>query len=158
MPEKQNYPPDKKYKIGGREFRLKELTLKDDEKLFRKLSEITTDVPVQTNLINETIAITGGFLSSLISSGKTPGIMAMVLEPADGKSNPLFFKRYLRGNTDNKIVAEVLTDFFTEGTLPAASLVNHLMKLLSKRAAQLIESNSNGEDLSSRTRTTTSRK
>ena len=136
------------YTINHITFKLKELSTREDEKLAKYISSIKVNAPIQMQFVNESIVVTGGFLSALIESGKLRGIVDMILIP-ESELSPLasylwrikkyrlyFFGKHLKGDLKGKII----TDFFTEGTVYAAGLVNHLLMLLSSRIAQMEES------------------
>lgn len=136
------------YTIGKLKFKLKELSLREDEKLSKFISSIKVNVPVQMQFVNESVVITGGFISEIIASKKARKIYDMILgieTPEDAPYIALLFRfktfrlyyfgKHIKGDLKGKI----FTDFFTEGTVYAASLVNHLLMLLTSRIAQMEE-------------------
>lgn len=128
-------------------FRLKKMTLKEDEKFVKIISNLKTRIPIQMNFANDMIAVTGGVLAALVASNKTPRLLDLIIEPVTPKliMRCSFYRKHIYKETNREVIQEVFTDFFTEGSLQTSSLLNRLLILLSERAAQLMTSNTNLE-------------
>lgn len=157
----------KKYLIGGKQFVLRDLSLREDEKLAKIIDRVfgaqldeankqhqknlklkNADVPfIQTQFVNDSIIITGGFLSKLLET-KAATVIADMILVRDSKL-PLLtsclwplksFRLYwLSKHIKGELKSKIFTDFFLDGTVYAASLVNHFLILLANRIAQMEE-------------------
>ncbi|MBX2975426.1 MAG: hypothetical protein KF721_04780 [Ignavibacteriaceae bacterium] len=133
----------KSYPLNNQDFRQKEMRLKEDEKFLSIISKLDTKIPVQFNFASDMLAVSGGVLASIIASKKTPQLLDLIIEPVE-KNFLLKFKLYrywLYRNSSRKVIAEIFSDFFLEGSTATSCLLNRLLILLSERATQLMKSN-----------------
>lgn len=160
------------YRIGALTFNIKQLSLREDKELAliiadvfslqqeqadddhkNKLQRKQSDIPfIETHFVNDSVVITGGFLSKLLETGSAEKIAELFLElvpnPSVSRLTSFFFRfkkyrlNYLSKHIKGDLKAKLFTDFFSEGTVYASSLVNHFLMLLSSRIAQLEELNS----------------
>ena len=174
---------NKQYQIGKHFFTQKDLSLREDEKVAKIIDEVFGvqlkeydkqhennlknnfgDAPfIQTQFVNDSVIITGGFLSKLLETRAATKIAAMFLIP-DQQAARLFLLlwkikayrlNYFSKNIKGKLKADIFTDFFLDGTVYAANLVNHFLKLLSIRIAQMEELKAKDSDSNSEKRKST---
>lgn len=140
------------YNIGKQKFSVRELSYKDDIKLYKLIGKIDIPIPKETDLFFHAISVTTQFYSTIIQSKIALYLVDMILQIEGNlsvvnsflwkfKSYRLnYYSRHIKGDLKTKI----FTDFFTEGTAYESNLVNHLLKLLGIKTQQQKESNPKG--------------
>lgn len=157
------------YLINNIEFKLKALSLREDEKLAKIINKVfglqqdednrqhkknmsSGAEFIQTQFLDDRIIVTGGFLSKLLESNSATTIAEMFLEPVDHKPvgaiwyikkfRLYWLSKHIKGDLKGKL----FTDFFSEGTVYAANLVTYFLILLNNRITQLNELNQKKQD------------